>query len=113
MCSGGGYPRRARCNAYELMIFVIEALSLRVIGRKSKTSSTPPSQDPNREKTKPAEKKGREKLKPGGQNGHKGSHLEPVEHPDEVVKLSLDRRKVRLSSDFRCVGYEKRQVFDM
>jgi transposase len=97
----------------ELMIFVIEALSLRVIGRKSKTSSTAPSQDPNREKTKPAEKKGREKLKPGGQNGHKGNHLEPVEHPDEVVKLSLDRRKVRLSPDFRCVGYEKRQVFDI
>ena len=53
------------------------------------------------------------KVKPGGQTGHKGSHLEPVEHPDEVVKLSLDRRKVRLSSDFRCFGYEKRQVFDI
>jgi hypothetical protein len=32
----------------ELMIFVIEALSLRVIGGKSKTSSTPPSQDPHK-----------------------------------------------------------------
>ena len=42
----------------ELMIFVIEELSLRVIGGKSKTSSTPPSQDPHREKAKPAEEKG-------------------------------------------------------
>jgi len=95
----------------ELMIFVIEALFSRVIGGKSSTSSTPPSQDLNRAKAGSGKKP--RKAKPGGQVGHKGNHLKLVENTDEVVKLSLDRRKVRLSSDFCCVGYEKRQVFDI
>jgi hypothetical protein len=43
--------------------------------------------DPKREKNSKAKKK----RKPGGQPGHEGNTLQPVDHPDEIKDLEIDR----------------------
>lgn len=50
-------------------------------GRKSKTSSTPPSQDYNYRSRSLRERSSR---KTGGQKGHEGSTLQMKETPDEI-----------------------------
>lgn len=50
--------------------------------KNSKNSSIPPSQDPNRE-TKSLRKKSNKKV--GGQKGHRGSKLNKVVNPDEII----------------------------
>ena len=67
-------------------IFILEERLSHYEQRKnSSNSSTPPSQDPFREKrtTSLREKSGK---KPGGQPGHRGSTLEFTERPDKVIK---------------------------
>ena len=57
-------------------------------GRKSNTSSTPPSHDIGRSNSKNLRiKTGR---KSGGQPGHKGTTLEMKENPDEVIDYKPD-----------------------
>ncbi len=77
-------------------------------GLNSKNSSIPPSQDPNREKKSRA--KGERKA--GGQKGHKGTTLKAVEEPDEIKVIKNDRRKLP-KGEYKVVGYDKRQVFDI
>ncbi len=74
----------------------------------SRNSSMPPSSDPNRKKTKKAPGK----RKPGGQKGHIGTTLTPVDDPDEVEDIAIDRRTLP-KGQYTEVGYEKRQVFDV
>jgi transposase len=65
-----------------------EEIRLLKNGRKSKTSSTPPSQDIGRSNQKSLrEPSGR---KPGGQHGHEGSNLKMKEKPDEIVEYRPD-----------------------
>jgi transposase len=44
--------------------------------------------DPNREKSSKAKKK----RKPGGQPGHEGNTLQPVDNPDEIKEIKIDRK---------------------
>lgn len=74
----------------------------------SKNSSKPPSSDPNREK--PSKPKNSQK-KPGGQPGRKGAQLKPVDNPDKIKQLKLDKRKLP-KGDYTDGGYESRQVID-
>ncbi len=53
-------------------------------GRKSNTSSTPPSQDIGRSNQKSLREPS--SLKTGGQHGHEGSNLKMKEKPDEVIE---------------------------
>ena len=55
--------------------------------KNSSNSSKPPSSDFNKKKTTSSKKKSG-KL-PGGQAGHKGSNLEMVKNPDEIIRLSV------------------------
>jgi transposase len=71
-------------------------------------SSKPPSRDPNRKK-RPGEKTGK---KAGGQNGHIGTTLQKVDNPDRVEEIKVDRRKLP-AGQYRQVGFETRQVFDI
>lgn len=65
-----------------------EKINLLINGRKSNTSSTPPSHDIGRSNSKNLRlKTGR---KSGGQPGHKGTTLEMKEDPDEIIDYKPD-----------------------
>ena len=93
--------------ALNVLLALVAALLQRV-NLNSRNSSKPPSTDPNRPKT--AKPKGQ--RNPGGQNGHVGTTLQPVEEPDEIRLLSVDRGTLP-EGDYRPAGFEKRQVFDL
>ena len=96
-------------SALEVLLILV-ALLLNRMTLNSKNSSKPPSTDPNRKKTS---KKGKSNRKPGGQKGRNGTTLEPVDDPDEVTELPVDRRTLPKGSKYREVGYESRQVIDV
>jgi len=96
-------------SAMEVLLLLVSIL-LNRITLNSKNSSKPPSADPNREKSK---KKGQSKRKPGGQKGHNGTTLDPVEDPDAVTQLKVDRRTLPKGVSYHEAGYEKRQVIDI
>jgi len=92
------------------VLLVLVALLFNRMTLNSKNSSKPPSTDPNREKSS---KKGKSRRKPGGQKGHNGTTLEPVDNPDEVKVLPIDRRTLPKGSQYQEVGHEHRQVIDI
>ena len=69
-----------------LLIVVIQ-IFIGKMSLNSKNSSTPPSQDKNREKNlkKPSGKK------PGGQKFRVGKNLEQTKTPDEIVEIAVDQ----------------------
>lgn len=91
----------------ELILMVVVMLAER-FGLNSQNSSIPPSKDPNRAKTSKASSG----KSPGGQKGHQGSTLEQTDSPDEVEILRVDRRRLP-EGQYKEVGYQKRQVFDI
>lgn len=94
----------------EVLVLIIELLVDR-LGLNSTNSSKPPSQDPNRPRGS-RKKTTAERRQPGGQPGHEGSTLTPVDNPNEIVELKIDRR--RLPRDqYQRVGFESRQVIDI
>jgi len=90
------------------LILTLVTLIVAKKGLNSKNSSIPPSQDPNREK----ESKAKGKRKVGGQKGHKGTTLQAVEEPDEIKIIKVDRSFLP-KGEYKVVGYERRQVFDI
>ena len=94
-------------SSVEIMM-VLMGILINRLGLNSKNSSKPPSTDPNREKKK-KESTGR---KPGGQKGRVGKTLQQVANPDEVKEIAVDRTKLP-KGNYKPVGYEKRQVFDI
>lgn len=75
----------------------------------SRNSSLPPSQDPNRLKQL---KSGESDKKPGGQNGHVGKTLKPVEKPDEIINVPVDRSSLPMGHSYKNAGVSKRQVVE-
>ena len=96
-------------SALEVLLLLV-ALLLNRMTLNSKNSSKPPSTDPNRKKFS---KKGKSHRKPGGQKGHNGATLEPVDDPDEVSEIRVDRRTLPKGAQYREVGHESRQVIDI
>lgn len=96
-------------SALELLLLLVTLL-LNRITLNSKNSSQPPSTDPNRKKHS---KKGKSQRKAGGQKGHNGTTLEPVDDPDEVTELKVDRRTLPKGRRYQEVGHEIRQVIDI
>jgi transposase len=95
----------------ELLLIIIKLL-VDKIGLNSRNSSKPPSQDPHRVRGRKTKAKGK-KRKPGGQPGHKGSCLKPVEKPDVVHEIKIDRKSLPKDHQYEHVGYDKRQVIDI
>lgn len=91
----------------EVLLLLVSILAGKAL-LNSSNSSKPPSSDLNRKKPekKPSDKK------QGGQLGRVGKNLVPIEAPDEIVEIAVDRSKLK---DGECTqaGYEARQVFDM
>jgi len=93
---------------FKLLIALVSVLMCR-LNVNSKNSSKPPSEDKNRKR---GSKKGKSEKKAGGQNGHVGTKLKKIDNPDKIEQIKLDRRKL-LKGEYRDVGYESRQVFDI
>jgi len=93
---------------FELLILIITLLTNR-LGLNSKNSSKPPSSDPNRKKEAKRNSSGN---KAGGQKGHKGTQLKPVDNPDKVEVLKIDKRTLPRDI-YTEAGYDKRQVIDI
>jgi transposase len=91
----------------ELLLLLVTLL-LNRLGINSSNSSKPPSADPNRER----KLKSQSDRKPGGQQGRRGTTLQPVTDPDEIKFLQIDRRGLP-HGQYREVGYESRQVVDL
>ncbi|MDZ7750722.1 MAG: DUF6444 domain-containing protein [Gammaproteobacteria bacterium] len=90
------------------LLLTLTTVLLNRLGLNSGNSSKPPSSDPNRKK-----KRNNGNNSPGGQKGHSGNHLELVDDPDHVESLKVDRATLPTAGTFRCIGYERRQVFDI
>jgi transposase len=91
----------------ELLLSLVTLL-LNRLGLNSRNSSRPPSSDPNRKK-----KRNNGNNNPGAQKGHSGNHLELVDDPDHIESLKVDRATLPAGGTFRCIGFERRQVFDI
>ena len=96
-------------SALEVLL-VLVALLLNRMTLNSKNSSKPPSTDPNRKKSS---KRGQSSRKPRGQKGRNGTTLQPVDDPDEVEVLTIDRRTLPKGPRYREAGHESRQVIDI
>ncbi|MCU7881534.1 MAG: IS66 family transposase, partial [Candidatus Thiodiazotropha sp. (ex Lucinoma aequizonata)] len=96
-------------SAVEVFL-VLVSLLLNRITLNSKNSSKPPSSNPNRKKTS---KKGKAIESRGGRKGITGPTLEPVDDPDEVTELKIDRRTLPKGPQYKEVGHEIRQIIDI
>ena len=94
-------------SSLEVLLLLVTLLANR-FGLNSKNSSKPPSADPNRKK----ESRAKGDRKPGGQQGRRGTTLQPVDDPDEIEVLPVDRSALP-QGRYREVGYESRQVIDL
>lgn len=74
---------------FEMLLMIITLLAGK-LGLNSQNSSKPPSTDPNRKKK--TGNKGNNK--PGGQLGRVGKNLEPVDNPDTIIPIKLDKRRL-------------------
>ena len=107
------HPRKLVGIVLDLQILVATLQARLVLN--SRNSSKPPSSDGY---TKPAPKSLREQIgrKSGGQPGHPGHTLQPVEHPDETIPLSLDVCPNGCGTQLHNqppTGHVRRQVFDL
>ncbi|MDP3705947.1 MAG: IS66 family transposase [Legionellaceae bacterium] len=93
---------------FEMLLMIITLLAGK-LGLNSQNSSKPPSTDPNRKK-KTGSNKGNNK--PGGQPGRVGKNLEPVDNPDTIIPIKLDKRRLP-KGNYTEVGFESRQVIDI
>ena len=94
--------------AMELLITLMSILVDR-LHLNSSNSSKPPSLDPDRKKIS-RKKSNRPK---GGQHGHNGTTLIPVDDPDEVVDLTIDKEQLPTNINYQENGYVARQVIDI
>lgn len=98
---------------FALLVFsllkILEILLSRV-GKNSSNSSIPPSQDPNRQKQNRSQNK---EKKPGGQKGREGKNLKPIETPDEIVAVPVDKKTLPKGHVYTKIGVAKRQVVEI
>ena len=94
--------------AMELLITLMNILIDR-LHLNSSNSSKPPSLDPDRKK---ASRKKSHRPK-GAQYGHNGTTLMPVDNPDEVVDLAIDKEQLPTNFSYQENGYVARQIVDI
>jgi transposase len=91
------------------VLFLVITLLMNRFNLNSKNSSKPPSDDPNREKKS---KKNLLGKKPGGQKGHVGKNLKPIENPDEIKIIPVDK-SILPKGKYHDAGFSARQVIDI
>jgi transposase len=95
----------------EVMIMLVQIMANR-LSLNSRNSSKPPSQDrfAKDKDEKPA--KDDTDKKSGGQPGRIGTTLKKIDNPDVTTHLTIDRTTIP-PDDYKFVGYDCRQVFDI
>jgi transposase len=91
------------------ILLVIITLLINRLNLNSKNSSKPPSSDPNRDKKSQRNTLGR---KPGGQQGRMGTNLKPVDNPDEIIVIPVDRKTLP-KGKYHEEGHIARQVINI
>lgn len=94
-------------STLDVLLLVVQLLANR-LNLNSRNSSKPPSTDFVKGDKKP--KNGNNK--PGGETGRVGTTLSKVNHPDEIKLLEVDRSSLP-PAQYRDIGFESRQVFDI
>ena len=94
-------------STLDILLLVVQLLANR-LGLNSRNSSKPPSTDfvKGEKKTKDGNNKA------GGQVGRIGTTLSKVADPDEIKLLKVDRASLP-PAQYRDIGFESRQVFDI
>ncbi len=95
---------------FNLLITIISLL-VNKLKLNSTNSSKPPSTDNKGEHGK--KKKKKSKKRPGGQPGHNGTTLKPVDNPDEIKDIKIDKRKLPKGMEYAEDGYISRQVINI
>lgn len=93
----------------DVMIMLVKLMANR-LSLNSRNSSQPPSTD-RFSKGDKTDKADAEKQS-GGQPGRVGSTLKKIDHPDDIKYLLVDRSTLP-PGDYRGVGFDCRQVFDI
>jgi transposase len=95
----------------EVLIMLVEIMANR-LSLNSRNSSKPPSQArfSKDQDEKPA--KDDTDKKSGGQPGRIGTTLKKIDNPDVTTHLTIDRTTIP-ADDYKFVGYDCRQVFDI
>jgi transposase len=94
-------------STLDVLLLVVQLLVNR-LNLNSRNSSKPPSTDFVKGDKKPKDGNN----KPGGQTGRVGTTLSKVNDPDEVKLLEVDRSSLP-PAQYRDIGFESRQVFDI
>ena len=94
-------------STLDVLILLVHLLVNR-LSVTSRNSSQPPSKDRFPTRRKPPARTN----KPGGQPGRVGTTLTAIDEPDVINLLTVDRSTLP-PGDYRDVGYERRQVFDI
>lgn len=97
-------------ETFELLIEVVNLLMNR-LNLNSSNSSKPPSSDTDADKKKKKRKKSNNPR--GGQKGHKGVTLEPVDDPDKIENIAVDKRTLPRGKTYQTSGYKARQVVNI
>lgn len=99
--------------AVNLILLIVSLLCNR-LGLNSRNSSKPPSTDTDKKNDNDDNNKGKgKKNNKGGQKGHQGATLDPVDNPDEIKELNIDRRTLPRNGTYTSNGYIARQEFNI
>lgn len=90
-------------------LLTIVSILLNRLNLNSSNSSNPPSSDQN----KPKNDRKKSTKPQGGQKGHKGTTLTPVNDPDEIKSLTIDKRTLPRGRNYKHNGYIARQVVNI
>ncbi len=96
-------------EAVECLLTIVSSLTNQW-ALNSSNSHKPPSTD-NKKPKKP--KPPKSNKKPGGQPGHPGKTLTPVDDPDEITVINIDRATLPEDKDYREGEYISRQVVNL
>lgn len=97
----------ALISTIEVLLMLVSVLLNRAT-LNSTNSSKPPSSDPNRKK----KKRSKSDKPSGAQQGHIGKTLQKTDDPDVIDVIKVDRSTLP-EGEYREVGFETRQVFDI
>ena len=92
---------------FKLLLTLISLMAGR-LSLSSRNSSKPPSTDSNRGKGN----KGTTNNKPGGQPGRTGKNLKPVDNPDNIIPIEVNKSTLP-PGNYHAAGFEARQVVDL